>query len=70
MVNGFTDSTGSPALNAALSKARAQSVVAYMQTLLPKVAVKAGANGAANPIADNASVDGRAQNRRTEIATW
>ena len=70
VVNGFTDSTGSPALNAALSKARAQSVVAYMQTLLPKVAVKAGANGPANPIADNASVDGRAQNRRTEIATW
>jgi len=70
VVNGFTDATGSPALNAALSKARANSVVTYMKTLLPKVAVKAGANGAAKPIANNATDDGRAQNRRTEIATW
>jgi len=70
VVNGFTDSTGSPALNAALSKARANAVVAYMKILLPEVAVKAGANGAAQPLADNKSLEGRAQNRRTEIATW
>jgi outer membrane protein OmpA-like peptidoglycan-associated protein len=70
VVNGFTDATGSPALNAALSKARAASVVTYMKTLLPEVAVKAGANGPAKPVASNKTDNGRAQNRRTEIATW
>ena len=70
VVNGFTDATGSPAVNAALSKARATSVVNFMKTLLPKVSIKAGANGAAKPIANNDTDDGRAQNRRTEIATW
>jgi outer membrane protein OmpA-like peptidoglycan-associated protein len=70
VVNGFTDSRGSAALNAALSKARASAVVAYMQKLLPTVAVKAGAKGSANPVASNANPDGQAANRRTEIATW
>jgi len=70
VVNGFTDAVGSPAANAVLSQARAQAVVAYMKTLLPKVAVKAGANGSANPVADNTTATGQAQNRRTEIATW
>ena len=70
VVNGFTDAVGSPAANAVLSQARAQAVVSYMKTLLPKVAVKAGANGSANPVADNTTALGQAQNRRTEIATW
>ena len=70
VVNGFTDAVGSPAANAVLSQARAQAVVAYMKTLLPKVVVKAGANGSANPVADNTTALGQAQNRRTEIATW
>lgn len=70
VVNGFTDAVGSPAANAVLSQARAQAVVAYMKTLLPKVAIKAGANGSANPVADNTTDEGKAQNRRTEIATW
>jgi titin len=70
VVNGFTDAVGSPAANAVLSQARAQAVVAYMKTILPKVAVKAGANGSANPVADNTTPTGQAQNRRTEIATW
>jgi uncharacterized repeat protein (TIGR02543 family) len=70
VVNGFTDSRGSATLNAALSKARASAVVAYMQTLLPSVAVKAGAKGSANPVASNANANGQAANRRTEIATW
>lgn len=70
VVNGFTDSRGSAVLNAALSKARASAVVAYMQTLLPSVAVKAGAKGSANPVASNTNANGQAANRRTEIATW
>jgi len=70
IVNGFTDATGSPALNAALSKARSIAVVNYMRPLIPFVSVKAGANGPAKPVASNKTDNGRAQNRRTEIATW
>jgi outer membrane protein OmpA-like peptidoglycan-associated protein len=70
VVNGFTDSSGSPALNKKLSEARANSVAAYMRTLLPKIAIKASAFGPNKPVASNDSKSGQAQNRRTEIATW
>jgi uncharacterized repeat protein (TIGR02543 family) len=70
VVSGFTDSSGSSALNKALSEARAKSVAAFMRTLLPKVAIKASAFGPKKPLASNGSESGKAQNRRTEIATW
>jgi len=70
VVNGFTDSRGSQALNAKLSQARALAVARYMQPLLPSIKVKASAFGTKNPVASNANPDGRAQNRRTEISTW
>ena len=70
VVNGFTDSTGSVSLNKKLSEARAKSVAVFMRTLLPKIAIKASAFGPKKPLASNASLSGKAQNRRTEIATW
>jgi uncharacterized repeat protein (TIGR02543 family) len=70
VVSGFTDSSGSSGLNKALSEARAKSVAAFMRTLLPKVAIKASAFGPKKPLASNSSETGKAQNRRTEIATW
>jgi uncharacterized repeat protein (TIGR02543 family) len=70
VVSGFTDSSGSLALNRALSDARAKSVAAFMRTLLPKIAIKASAFGPNRPLASNGSASGKAQNRRTEIATW
>ena len=70
VVSGFTDSSGSLALNRALSEARAKSVAAFMRTLLPKIAIKASAFGPNRPLASNGSASGKAQNRRTEIATW
>jgi outer membrane protein OmpA-like peptidoglycan-associated protein len=70
VISGFTDSNGSASLNKALSEDRAKSVAAFMRTLLPNISIKASAFGPAKPIASNGSVSGKAQNRRTEIATW
>jgi uncharacterized repeat protein (TIGR02543 family) len=70
VVSGFTDSSGSLSLNKKLSEDRAKSVAAFVRTLLPKIAIKASAFGPKKPLASNASLSGKAQNRRTEIATW
>lgn len=68
LIIGHTDNTGTAAHNMDLSKRRAESVKAY--------AVAAGVDpsrlstqgkGDTEPIADNTTVDGRAQNRRVEI---
>jgi uncharacterized repeat protein (TIGR02543 family) len=70
VVSGYTDSTGSASLNRQLSEDRAKSVAAFMKTLLPKISIKASAFGPRKPLASNGSESGKAQNRRTEIATW
>jgi uncharacterized repeat protein (TIGR02543 family) len=70
VVSGFTDSTGSTSLNRKLSEDRAKSVAAFMRTLLPDISIKASAFGPRKPLASNGSESGKAQNRRTEIATW
>ncbi|MBO6281574.1 MAG: OmpA family protein [Alphaproteobacteria bacterium] len=65
---GYTDSTGNDKINIPLSQRRAQSVASYLG--LRGVAgnrLNAYGAGAANPIASNATEDGRAQNRRVEI---
>ena len=67
-VNGHTDSTGSVAHNEALSERRAMSVASYLnsQGVDPR-RVSALGFGPSQPIASNATADGRAQNRRVEI---
>jgi outer membrane protein OmpA-like peptidoglycan-associated protein len=67
-VEGYTDSKGSAAYNKALSKQRAASVKAW----LVKHKVDAGrldseGFGAEHPIADNATEEGRKNNRRVEF---
>ena len=67
-VVGHTDSTGSDAINNPLSLDRAHSVRDYL--VGRGVAATRGAaagRGEAEPVADNASDAGRAQNRRVEI---
>lgn len=68
-VMGFTDSTGSAAYNQQLSQRRASSVANYLgaQGIDPRRFAIIG-YGASNPIASNATPEGRAQNRRVEIA--
>lgn len=67
-VTGYTDSTGSAQVNERLSKARADAVKAYLVGKgVAASRITTSGRGAAEPIADNATADGRAQNRRVEI---
>ena len=67
-VVGYTDSTGADAYNQKLSEARASSVARYLESqgVLPARIVSSGM-GEANPIASNATAEGRSLNRRVEI---
>lgn len=67
-VIGHTDSRGSDAYNQALSERRASSVAEYLisQGLTPQKITSQG-RGEREPIADNETDAGRAQNRRVEL---
>jgi OOP family OmpA-OmpF porin len=69
-VSGFADTNGSVQLNRALSTRRADAVIRYLvenhSIPLRRIVTPYG-YGESNPIADNTSKDGRAQNRRVEI---
>jgi outer membrane protein OmpA-like peptidoglycan-associated protein len=58
--------------NQQLSEARAKAVANYLQKalVLADDAIATKGKGETEPIADNATADGRARNRRTEIAFW
>lgn len=67
-VEGHTDSTGSEALNQRLSEQRAESVrAALVAQGVDPARVETRGYGQSRPIADNATAEGRAQNRRVEI---
>lgn len=67
-VDGFTDSRGSVSTNSALSLARAQSVREYLVSQgVPSERIRAQGFGPAQPVADNNTPEGRADNRRVEI---
>lgn len=65
---GHTDSTGAAAYNQQLSVNRANAVVVYLsaQGIAPE-RMQAVGMGPSQPIADNKTTEGRAQNRRVEI---
>jgi len=67
-VAGHTDSTGAAEYNQKLSERRANSVAQYLegQGLASNRVVTVGA-GAARPVADNATPEGRQANRRVEL---
>lgn len=67
-VSGHTDSVGSDAYNQKLSEQRAQSVANYLQGKKVQPArFEVIGFGESNPIADNATADGRSLNRRVEL---
>jgi OOP family OmpA-OmpF porin len=67
-VVGYTDNQGEPAANKTLSDARAATVKKELVTLgVTAERVETAGMGEADPIADNATEAGRAQNRRTEL---
>lgn len=67
-VNGYTDSIGTDAYNQALSERRARSVARYLeQQGVPANRLTVRGFGESNPVASNATPEGRAQNRRVEL---
>jgi outer membrane protein OmpA-like peptidoglycan-associated protein len=69
-VSGYTDATGGIEKNRILSQHRADSVIRYLvenhQIPLRRIITPYG-YGKTNPVADNTTKEGRAQNRRVEI---
>jgi len=67
-IEGYTDSVGNEAENEVLSEKRAEAVRAYLIAQgVPANRVNARGFGQANPLGDNATLEGRAKNRRVEI---
>ena len=65
---GNTDSIGTDAYNMALGQRRAQSVKAYLTSKgVDGSRIYTESKGKSNPVASNATEEGRAKNRRTDI---
>jgi outer membrane protein OmpA-like peptidoglycan-associated protein len=70
-IHGHTDSIGTPEKNMALSEARAFAVKQWLEgqspVNFPSGRLRVFSHGQENPVAPNATPEGRAQNRRVEI---
>jgi len=67
-IAGHTDGIGSDAYNMKLSQRRADSVATYLvQNGASRQSIRTEAHGKREPVASNATAEGRAQNRRVEI---
>jgi outer membrane protein OmpA-like peptidoglycan-associated protein len=67
-VEGHTDSTGNAASNQTLSEQRSAAIVAKLVELgIASDRLTSSGKGATTPIADNATDEGRAKNRRVEF---
>jgi outer membrane protein OmpA-like peptidoglycan-associated protein len=71
-IQGYTDKTGAVDYNLDLSRKRANSVVRYLtsQHKIPLHRIHLMGMGPEDPVADNATRDGREQNRRVEIRVF
>ena len=67
-IAGHTDSAGTPAANERVAMRRAQSARQYLvERGVDRNKISVVARGSDEPVLDNLSADGRAQNRRVEI---
>ena len=69
-VHGYTDSSGDLEANRQLSLKRAKSVGRYFIAKGVAQEIRVVGNGPNDPIADNATPEGRAQNRRIEFQVY
>jgi len=71
-IQGHTDSTGPESYNETLGQKRAEAVMLYLykQYHIPLYRMQVISMGATTPIADNATKEGRAKNRRVEILVY
>jgi outer membrane protein OmpA-like peptidoglycan-associated protein len=71
-VNGHTDNVGTPSANLQLSRKRADAVREWLQanaaSEFPAGRIRVRAYGDTQPVANNGTAEGRARNRRVEIA--
>jgi outer membrane protein OmpA-like peptidoglycan-associated protein len=68
-LSGYTDNTGSARINTALSAARAEAVkTAVVKQGIEPSRIQTKGLGPSNPVASNATSDGRQKNRRVEVA--
>jgi OOP family OmpA-OmpF porin len=68
VVEGHTDSQGSDAANLALSQRRADAVLKYLVDHgISSARLTARGYGETQPVADNGTAEGRAQNRRVVL---
>ena len=71
IIEGHADASGNPQKNMVLSQDRAQTVVTYLSTHSVEAArMTAKGMGDTEPIGDNATVEGKAVNRRVEVAIF
>ena len=70
VIDGYADEVGDPEYNMQLSRRRAESAANYLMQKYNIDSSRMVLNwyGSANPVASNDNIDGRAQNRRVEIA--
>jgi outer membrane protein OmpA-like peptidoglycan-associated protein len=67
-IEGHTDNVGSKEDNIKMSQMRAESVLNYFVSRgIPKGRLTVAGLGSIEPIADNKTPEGRAENRRVEI---
>lgn len=67
-VYGHTDNVGNDAANQTLSEQRAASVKSYLESKgITAARIESKGMGSSKPVADNTTVQGKAQNRRVEI---
>jgi OOP family OmpA-OmpF porin len=70
-IHGHTDNQGSPTANMTLSESRAFAVKKWLESKypvnFPQGRIRVFSHGSENPVAENATSQGRAQNRRVEI---
>ena len=67
-IEGHTDNVGSEEGNVKMSQMRAESVLNYFVSRgIPQVRFEVVGMGSKSPIADNATTEGQAKNRRVEI---
>jgi len=71
-IQGHTDNTGEESYNLVLGKRRADAVMEYLykQYHIPLHRMEVFSFGSSAPVSDNATRDGRAQNRRVDILVY